>query len=216
MLNDIDAVIFDLDGTVVDSMWMWREIDIEYLAGFGIALPEDLQSCIEGLSFTETAVYFKERFNIPDEVEKIKETWNRMAWDMYAHRVGPKPGIGDFLKTLKKNGIKTGIASSNSYELVCTVLDSLGIRKYFDEIHTSCEVEHGKPFPDIFLLVAKALDADPARCLVFEDIMPGIDAGHAAGMKVCAVYDDFSKHESELKRERADYYIEDYTHFFCE
>ena len=209
MLEGIDAVIFDLDGTVVDSMWMWRTIDIEYLAGFGIKLPEDLQSCIEGLSFTETAVYFKERFDIPNDVETIKNTWNEMAYDMYANRVGLKPGIRDFLVKLKERGIKTGIASSNSNELVGTVLDSLGIRKYFDEIHTSCEVEHGKPFPDIFLLVAKTLDALPERCLVFEDIIPGIEAGHAAGMKVCAVYDDFSHKESDLKKEKADYSIED-------
>ena len=211
MLNNIDAVIFDLDGTVVDSMWIWRTIDIEYLAGFGIELPEDLQSCIEGLSFTETAVYFKNRFNISDDVETIKNTWNEMARDMYAHRVGLKPGIGDFLRKLKEHGIKTGIASSNSNELVCIVLDALGIREYFDEIHTSCEVEHGKPFPDIFLLVAEALDTEPERCLVFEDIIPGIDAGHAAGMKVCAVYDEFSHLESDLKKDKADYYIEDYS-----
>ena len=216
MLKDIDAVIFDLDGTVVDSMWMWRTIDIEYLAGFGIELPEDLQSCIEGLSFTETAVYFKNRFDIPDDVETIKKTWNDMARDMYAHRVPPKPGIKDFLIKLKEHGIKTGIASSNSLELVRIVLDSLGIREYFDEIHTSCEVEHGKPFPDIYLLAAQTLGIQPQRCLVFEDIIPGIDAGHAAGMKVCAVYDDFSHRESEMKRERADYYIEHYSQVMFE
>ena len=214
MLENIDAVIFDLDGTVVDSMWMWRTIDIEYLAGFGIELPEDLQSCIEGLSFTETAVYFKERFGIPDDIETIKNTWNQMAHDMYAHRVGPNPGIKDFLVRLKNKGIRTGIASSNSKELVGIVLDALGIREYFDEIHTACEVEHGKPFPDIFLLTAESLDVSPERCLVFEDIIPGIEAGLAAGMKVCAVYDDFSHKESDLKREKADYYIEDYSQVY--
>ena len=211
MLENIDAVIFDLDGTLVDSMWMWREIDIEYLAGFGIELPDDLQSCIEGMSFTETAVYFRERFGITDDIEDIKKCWNEMAWDMYAHRVGLKPGVGDFLKKLKKSGIRTGIASSNSVELVETVLNALNIRDYFDEIHTSCEVEHGKPFPDIFLLTAERLHVSPARCLVFEDILPGIEAARAAGMKVCAVYDDFSKMETSLKKERSDYYIEDYT-----
>ncbi|MBR4724463.1 MAG: HAD family phosphatase [Lachnospiraceae bacterium] len=211
MLNDIKAVIFDLDGTLVDSMWMWREIDIEYLARFGIELPDDLQKCISGMSFSETAEYFKERFKIDDDTETIKNTWNEMAWDMYAHRVGLKRGVLDFVKKLKRNGIKTGIASSNSRELVETVLDSLGIGEYFDEIHVSCEVEHGKPFPDIYLLVAEKLNTEPSKCLVFEDIMEGIEAGHAAGMKVCSVYDDFSANENERIRTASDYYIEDYT-----
>ncbi len=70
MLKEIQAVIFDLDGTLVDSMWMWREIDIQYLGRYGIQLPETLQAEIEGMSFTETAVYFKETFHIPQTIEE--------------------------------------------------------------------------------------------------------------------------------------------------
>ena len=73
MLQNIKAVIFDLDGSLVDSMWIWRDIDIEYLGRFGIELPGKLQTEIEGKSFSETAVYFKERFNIPDTLEQMKE-----------------------------------------------------------------------------------------------------------------------------------------------
>ena len=72
MWKDKKAVIFDLDGTLVDSMWMWYDIDVEYLARFGITIPEGLQAAIEGMSFSETAVYFKERFQIPDSLEKMK------------------------------------------------------------------------------------------------------------------------------------------------
>jgi len=100
-LNDIDAVIFDLDGTLVDSMWIWREIDIEYLGRYGLELPETLQSEIEGMSFAETAVYFKERFQIPDSLEQMKEDWNKMAWDKYMHEVMLKPGADLFLKYCK-------------------------------------------------------------------------------------------------------------------
>jgi len=210
VLEGIKAVIFDLDGTVVDSMWMWEAIDIEYLARFGIPLPPDLQKKISGMSFRDTAVYFKETFGIPDSLEKIKSDWNEMAMDKYCNEVPLKPGVLEFLKKLKVRGIKTGIATSNSKELAFAVLKVLGLEPYFDEVHMSCEVRTGKPAPDIYLLVADRLDVAPEECLVFEDISEGIQAGKAAGMKVCGVEDEFSAAYREEKKKLADYYI---THY---
>ena len=77
--ENIKAVIFDLDGTLLDSMWIWKQIDIDYLSKFGLELPPDLQTAIEGMSFSETAVYIKNRFNIPDSLDKMKSDWNEMA-----------------------------------------------------------------------------------------------------------------------------------------
>lgn len=216
MLKDIDAVIFDLDGSLVDSMWMWHEIDVEYLGGFGIELPKDLQTRIEGMSFSETAVYFKEHFPIPDPIERIKETWNKMAWDKYMHEVPLKPGIPEFLEGCRERNIKLGIATSNSRELAENIAAVHHLRDYFSCIMTGCDVEHGKPSPDIYLAVAKELQADCGRCLVFEDILPGIRAGKNAGMRVCAVEDEYSVSDREAKKELADYYIEDYYGFFEE
>ena len=87
MLEGIHAVIFDLDGTLMDSMWMWKDIDIEYLGRYGLCPPEGLDVIIEGMGFTETAEYFKKRFELPDPVEKIKEDWLVMAGEKYAHEV---------------------------------------------------------------------------------------------------------------------------------
>lgn len=206
MLEGIKAVIFDLDGTLVDSMWMWKAIDIEYLGRYGYECPEEIQKEIEGMSFTETANYFKEKFNLPVPIDKIKEDWNAMALDKYQHEVPLKEGMLEFLMDLKQRGIKTGIATSNSRELVDAVIESLAIGEYFDEIHTSCEVAKGKPAPDIYLLVAECLGVEPQDCLVFEDIPFGIMAGKNAGMKVCAVYDDYSKSLTEEKKRLADYW----------
>ena len=207
LTEGIQAVIFDLDGTLIDSMWMWKQIDIDYLARQGHPLPEDLQDCIEGMSFSETAVYFKKRFCLADSLEVIKADWNRMAYDIYVNDVPLKPGVLKFLQYLKKQGIRTGIATSNSKELLLAVLKSLEIEEYFDEIHTSCEVEKGKPAPDIYLLVAERLEVKPEACLVFEDIMQGILAGKAAGMKVCAIKDEFSTKQEAEKRANADWFI---------
>ena len=210
MLQNKKAVIFDLDGTLVDSMWMWKAIDIEYLGKFGISLPKTLQKDIEGMSFSETAVYFKETFQIPDSLEEIKATWNRMAYKKYTKEVPLKTGVKEFLDYCKKNGIKLGIATSNSRELVDATLEALNIREYFDCVMTACEVAKGKPAPDIYLAVAESVEVKPAECLVFEDIEMGILAGKSAGMEVCAVEDAFSMDQMELKKKLADYYIKDY------
>lgn len=210
MLKNIKAVLFDLDGTLVDSMWIWKSIDIEYLGGFGIELPGDLQSCIEGMSFTETAEYMKMRFQIPDSVEIMKETWNRMAWEKYTKEVKLKEGALSFLQYCKEYGIKLGIATSNSKELVTGALKALDVYQFFDAVVTGCEVEHGKPAPDVYLEAAKRCKVLPKNCLVFEDIIAGIKAGKAAGMLVCAIEDAYSAEQKEEKRRLADFYINDY------
>lgn len=210
MLRDVKAVLFDLDGTLVDSMWVWRDIDIEYLGKFGVSLPDGLQKDIEGMSFSETAVYMKERFQIPDTVEKIKDDWNKMAWEKYTHEVPLKEGALEFLNNYLRNHIKLGIATSNSKELVTNIIKVHGLDDYFSGIVTGCEVEKGKPAPDVYLEAARRCSVLPKNCLVFEDIIPGILAGKAAGMRVCAVEDAYSLSQKEEKARLADYYIENY------
>lgn len=210
MLQNIEAVIFDLDGTLIDSMWLWKAIDIAYLGRFGIELPETLQDEIEGMSFSETAAYFKERFNLIDSTQQIKADWNEMAGSYYREQVTLKNGVMELLEYLKAKDIKMGIATSNSKELVMQIIERFDIGHYFFTIRTSCEVEKGKPAPDVYLKVAEDLAVNPSSCLVFEDVMNGVKAGRNAGMKVCAVYDEFSKGIKDQLVELADYYIHDF------
>lgn len=212
----IKAVIFDLDGSLVDSMWMWQAIDIEYLSKFGIAIPKTLQEEIGGKSFSETAVYFKERFQIPDTLQQIKDDWNRMAWDKYAHEVPVKDGAAEILEYCKDRDIRMGIATSNSRELVDNIVSVHQLEQYISCIVTGCEVPRGKPAPDVYLAVADKLGVKPEECLVFEDIVDGIMAGKAAGMKVCAVYDKNSEYQDEEKRLLADYYTYEFRELIAE
>lgn len=209
-LEHIEAVIFDVDGTVVDSMWMWKRIDREYLTRFSIPLPDTLQAEIEGWSFYETAVYFRKRFGIADPVEKIMADWNEMAWEKYEKEVPLKAGVRDFMRLCRDRGIKMGIATSNSRELMETIERVHGLTEYISCIRTGSEVQKGKPAPDIYLAVAASLQVDPAKCLVFEDLTAGIMAGKSAGMKVCAVQDAYSLDSDREKRKLADYYIEEF------
>ena len=211
MWRDKKGAIFDMDGTLMDSMWIWRDIDIEYLGRFGIALPEDLQAKIEGLSFAETAVYFQEHFRITDSIEKIQSDWNDMAIDFYRHRIGMKRGARELLTQMKERGMKIGIATSNSVELTEECLAANGVADLFDTVRTSRDTPRGKPFPDIYLSVADEWGIAPEDLIVFEDIPNGAIAGKRAGMEVIAVADDYALPRREELIRIADHFIEDFT-----
>lgn len=212
MINfcDFPAVIFDLDGTLVDSMGMWAEIDIEYLARYGITPPEHLQREIEGFRWSETAEYFKKRFHLRDSIEEIGADWLNMARDKYLHEVPLKNGVREYLSFLKKQECHIAIASSNYLNLIEDVLRGRGIRDYFDEITTCDDVSAGKPDPSVYLVTAEKMKVQPSDCLVFEDIPAGIMAGKNAGMTVIAVQDTYSQGMENEKRILADGFISDY------
>lgn len=210
LVKQAKGIIFDLDGTLADSMGIWKDIDVVFLARYGQTVPDDLNSVIEGMSFSETAQYFKSRFNLPLSIEDIKEQWNDMAYDKYHSEIELKPGVAEFLPWLKARGCLIAIASSNSRELIKAVLSAHNIEKYFSVIVTSCDVNAGKPAPDVYLKTAKLLQIAPESCLVFEDVPAGIQAGKAAGMSVIAVEDDFSAHLQQEKASLADGWINDY------
>ena len=207
MYKDIKAVIFDVDGTLIDSMWIWKKVDIDFLGKRGIPLPEKLQSEIEGMSYSETAIYFKARFNLPESLEEIKQEWCVMAEDYYKHHIKLKSGAREFLELLHDKGYKIGIATSNSRELVDHMLENHGIRQFFSCIRTSCEVEKGKPHPDVYLKVAEDMEIPPRNCIVFEDTVAGVMAAKAAGMKVFAVADELSRDSKEKLIEMTEGYI---------
>ena len=212
MLEDIKAVIFDLDGSLVDSMWVWESIDHMFIGEYELTVPKDFYKKMEGKGFTETAQYFLESFPELDfTVDEIKEEWTRLAIDKYKKEVPLKEGAYEFLRSLHEKNIPVGIATSNSRELVETVVEARNISQFIKVICTSCEVKAGKPSPDVYLKAASQLEVDPKNCFVFEDVPMGILAGKNAGMTVCAVEDEFSKDQREKKRELADYYIQNYN-----
>ena len=211
MIEHIQAVFFDIDGTLVDSMGVWHEIDIEYFGLLGIPMPPTLQKDIEGMSFTETACYFKETFQLAEKtVDDIKLDWIRMAHEKYLYEIKAKPGAKEYMKYLKDQGIKIGVATSNDKTLAKAALEAHGFANKVDSIRTACEVNKGKPAPDIYLKVAEDLGVDPKNCLVFEDIPNGMRAGKAAGMTVIGIEDSHSTKYAEEIMSICDYYIKDY------
>lgn len=211
MLNNIDAVIFDIDGTLIDSMWVWTDIDDIFLQKYNLTEPEGFHEGMEGKSYSETAQYFLDLFpKLPHTREEIEAEWHQMAYEIYTTKIQLKKGAFAFIKEMHDKGVKLGIATSNSRDLAEGALENNKVLSFFDSLWTSDEAKAGKPAPDVYLKVAESLGVKPERCLVFEDVPKGILAGKNAGMKVCAVEDWFSKPQESLKRELADYYIQDF------
>lgn len=208
MLDGIDAVIFDMDGTLIDSMWIWPSIDEVYLKKYNLVEPENFHEDIEGMSYTEVSQYFLEAFpTLSCTQQEIMDEWTEMARERYMNEAPLKEGAREFILEMRRQGKKIGIATSNGRILVEDTLKALEAAELFDVVRTACEVAKGKPAPDVYLLAAKDMEVDPGRCLVFEDVPMGILAGKNAGMKVCAVDDEFSRYQEEKKRSLADYYI---------
>ena len=211
MLKDIDAIIFDIDGTLIDSMWIWTNIDDLFLEKYHLTQPENFHKGMEGKSYSETAQYFLDVFpELPHTKQELEDEWHEMAFEIYTKELELKKGAYEFISTMHEQGMKLGVATSNSRVLAEGTLANNQVLQYFHSIWTSDEAKVGKPAPDVYLKVAESLGVEPARCLVFEDVPNGILAGKNAGMKVCAVEDPFSKAQETLKRELADYYIQDF------
>lgn len=195
------ACIFDLDGTLLDSMGVWTRIDVDFLTKRGIPVPPDYADAVGALSFQEAAEYTIHRFALPDSARDLMREWSDMAMDAYGYAVPLKPGAREYLMALKARGVRLGVATSLSRALLEPALRNNGVFGLFDAICTTDEVGCGKSRPDVFERAAQKLGVDPKDCVVFEDIPQAILSAKQAGMRVYGVYDDASKaHWAEIRR----------------
>ena len=205
----ITAHIFDLDGTLIDSMEVWKQIDKGFLFKRGISLPNDYHEYAKvttPLSPAESAAYAIDFFGLTDTVESILKEVNSMAEGLY-RSVPLKPYAIEFLKSLKEKGAKMAVATSSPKNLCMSALKSNGIEDVFDSICLSEEVGFGKYRPDVFLDAAQKLGADPKDCIVYEDSLVAIQTAKKIGMTVCAVYDKASDKDWGETKQAADCFI---------
>lgn len=204
-------MIFDMDGTLIDSMGIWVQVDKEYLLKRAINPPENLFEDIEGgNSIVEVAKYFKDKFKLPETPQEIIAEWTSMVLEHYKKDVMLKPGALELLEYLAASDIKIGLGTSNSEYLAEIVLKKNGVYNYFDKIIAGCDEIKGKPFPDIFLKGAELLKVEPKDCLVVEDVLVGVRAAKNAGMQVYAVYDEHAKRDLDKIKAEADFYAGDF------
>ena len=206
-----EVVIFDLDGTLIDSMGVWEKIDSEFLGKRGFVATSDYSDAIKAKSFYDTAKYTIEQFSLSESVEELINEWHEMALNEYSNNIKLKPFAKEYVDSLKRQGVKIVLATSCSKYLFEPVLINNGIYDYFDLLCTTEEVITGKETPDLFLHVAKQMDVLPERCLVFEDILIAIKSAKKAGMDVYGVYDEFSKGQWGEIKALADGVIYDFS-----
>lgn len=207
---DFKAAIFDLDGTLLNSMDVWEEIDIKFLHKRGLAVPDNYVIEICARSFEEAARYTIDLFGLTESVEEIITEWNAMAAYEYAQNVRLAPFAADYLMQLKNMGIRLAVATGLPKELYYPCLENNGIISLFDALCSTEQVARGKEYPDIFQFTAKALGVAPNECIVFEDVLPAVKSAKQSGMIVYGVYDKYSLNNRLEIKTIADGYIMDF------
>jgi HAD superfamily hydrolase (TIGR01509 family) len=206
----IKGAIFDLDGTLFDSMFIWDTIGEKYLSSIGYEPKENLNETFKTMSLYNAACYYKSEYGVTLSVDEIMDGVNRMVEKYYINEVQLKPGVYDFVKHLHNIGVKMCIATATDKYLVEAALERCGINECFSEIFTCTSVGHSKDEPDIYREALKHLSTPKDDTVVFEDAIYAIRTAKKDGFRVVAIYDKSEENQAEVKS-LFDYYVTDYT-----
>ena len=182
------SVIFDLDGTLVDSEPNYYEAGRQTLAAYGVTdfTWADHERYV-GISTQETVADWKDRYGLPVPVDELLTVKNRHYLELAGSATRAYPEMRTFVELLSAEGVPMAVASGSSREAIAAVLTGTGLDAHLHTVVSADEVAHGKPAPDVFLEAARRLGAAPSDCVVLEDAAPGAAAAHAAGMRCIAI-----------------------------
>lgn len=201
------AIIFDLDGTLLDSMPAWGNIDIEFLAENNILPPQGLSDIMKTLSFTESAQYFVDAFNLSISSQQVMDRIREMVDEKYRYVIELKPYVHDFLKLQALLGVKMCIASATHHELAEIALKRLEIYDCFEFVLTCADVGYGKENPEIYLRAAEKLGFPIEDVTVFEDALHCVKTAKAVGFPVVGIYDKSAHNDAVEIQKYCDKYI---------
>ena len=206
----LKGAIFDFDGTLFDTMFIWNTAGETYLRSIGIEPREDLRKVLKTMSLLQSATYISDKYAISLTVEEIMNGINRTVEDFYFHTVQPKEGVATFLEQMKKQGVKICIATATDRYQVEAALKRYCMEHFFSEIFTCTDVGHGKDEPFIFRKAMDYLGTTRENTVVFEDAYHAAKTAKADGFVTVAVYDSHEEKQKELQA-LSDFYFENYT-----
>ena len=206
----IRGAIFDVDGTLLDSMFIWDTIGEAYLRSIGYQPKENLNETFKNMSLHQAARYYQTEYGVTRSIDEIMDGVNAMLERYYRFEVPLKPGVAELLERLRQSGVRLCITTATDRHLVEAALDRCGVLSCFGEIFTCNEVGHGKDEPDIFEAALCFLGTRREETLVFDDALYAVRTAKEAGFLVAAVYDSHERSQAEV-RARSDLYLEDLT-----
>ena len=206
----IRGAIFDVDGTLLDSMFIWDTIGETYLRSIGYEPREKLNEVFKNMSLFQAARYYRTEYGVTLSIDEIMNGVNAMLERYYRFEVSLRPGVAELLAQLQASGIKLCIATATDRYLVEAALERCGVLSCFGAIFTCNEVGHGKDEPDIFEEALRFLGTEKAETVVFDDALYAVRTAKEAGFPVAAVYDSHERSQAEV-RARSDLYLEDLT-----
>ena len=206
----IKGAIFDLDGTLFDSMFIWETIGEDYLRSLGIEPREQFNEKFRDMSLYQAACYYKNEYGVSGTPEEIMDDVNKVIEHFYFDQVLPKKGVPEFLERLKLEGVKMCVATATDKHLVQAALQRSKLLNYFGEIFTCTSVGCGKDEPHIYNMSLEFLRTQKNETIIFEDALYAIKTAKNAGYIVCAVYDKYAREQETIKT-LADYYLKDFT-----
>lgn len=205
------SAIFDMDGTLLDSMSHWDNLGIEHLKSLGVQPPDDLLETMRDMSIEQSADYFMTRFALWETKKDLLKQWGQQVNIMYETRVVIKPFVKEYLLKLKEMGVKMCVATATPRRYALKALEHLGILDLFEFVLCEDDVGVGKHKPDIYIKAADMLGVMPEDTIVFEDALYAVKSAKSAGFVVCGVYDNsFLRDKDEIKN-KADAYIYDFS-----
>lgn len=209
----IEGAVFDMDGTLLDTMPIWEHATENYLVGKGIEVKEKLSETLFTMSMKQGAAYVKEKYGLSESIEELIAATNAIVAEAYRNRAEAKPGVPEFLEKLKQRGVKMVVATSTDRVHAEAALKRTGIYDYFERIFTCSEVGEGKSKPDIYEEAAAELGTKRTATWVFEDALYAIKTAKKAGFRTVGLYDETSKKEQEKIRGTADIYLKEIEEF---
>lgn len=204
------GAIFDLDGTLVDSMGVWHRIDDEFLGRRGFPADESYKQAVKTMKYETAAHYTIRRYGLSETPEEVMAEWDSMALHEYRYNIKCKPGAAEFLRYLKSQGVKIALATVSHRALLEAVLTGNNILDLFDALTDVSQVSRGKEEPDLYWFAAEQLGLKPQECMVFEDVLLGINSAKKGGFYTCGVKDHASGKEEQEIRRRADCFVESF------